>query len=326
MISAVHGMSAPLASMTVVAVASRSPERAAKRASAFRARAVTYDELPAGADAVVIATPPSRHAADTVQALEAGAVALVEKPLTTTLAEADAIVDAVDRTGRPVVYAENLAFSPVVTRAVGIARGLGTLSHLTLRTLQPAPEWGEFLEPSWGGGVLFDLGVHPIALALLVAGDDPLVALRAELDAGSRTVDEHALVELRFASSLVATVECSWRNASSEWDIQAASATGVMRAELMPEIALEHNGEPVALDHTRPGADARLEHLGYVAQLEAVAAAVGGRPSWCDARFGRGILDVVMAAYTSAGRDGAEVPLPYDGPRDRTPLECWAGP
>lgn len=326
MISAVHGMSAALASMTVVAVASRSPERAAERASSFRARAVTYEELPAGADAVVVATPPSRHAVDVVRALEAGAVALVEKPLATTLAEADAIVEAVARTGRPVVYAENLAFSPVVDQAIELARGLGALTHLTVRTLQPAPGWGGFLEPSWGGGVLFDLGVHPIALALLVAGDDPLVAVRARLDAGSRAVDEYAHVELRFASSLVATVECSWRHETSEWDLQAASATGVVRAELMPELLLEHDGEPVALAPTRPGADPRLEHLGYVAQLEAVAAAVGGRPSWCDARFGRGVLDVVMAAYTSAGREGAEVLLPYDGPRDRTPLECWAGP
>ena len=77
---------------------------------------MTYEELPAGADAVVVATPPSRHAVDVVRALEAGAVALVEKPLATTLAEADAIVEAVARTGRPVVYAENLAFSRSSTR------------------------------------------------------------------------------------------------------------------------------------------------------------------------------------------------------------------
>ena len=326
MISVVHGMSAALASIPVVAVASRSSERAEERASSFRARAVRYEDLPAGADAVVVATPPSRHAIDAVQALEAGAVALVEKPLATTLAEADAIVDAVDRTGRPVVYAENLAFSPIVGRAVGLARGLGPLTHLSVRTLQPAPEWGDFLEPSWGGGVLFDLGVHPIALALLAAGDDSLVAVRAQLDRGSRAVDEHALVELRFASSLVGTVECSWRNASSEWDLQAASATGVVRAELMPEVVLEHDGEPVPLAPTRPGADPRLEQLGYVAQLEAVAEAVGGRPSWCDARFGRGVLDVVMAAYSSAGRGGEEVALPFAGPRDRTPLGHWLRP
>ena len=100
----------------------------------------------------------------------------------------------------------------------------------------------------------------------------------------------------------------------------------MVRAELMPEVVLEHDGEPVPLAPTRPGADPRLEQLGYVAQLEAVAAAVGGRPSWCDARFGRGVLDVVMAAYSSAGRGGEEVILPFAGPRDRTPLDHWLRP
>ncbi|MCU0310291.1 MAG: Gfo/Idh/MocA family oxidoreductase [Acidimicrobiales bacterium] len=323
MISVVHGMAAPLASVRVVAVASRSAARAAERAGQLRSRAVTYDELPAGADAVVVATPPACHAGDTVRALEAGAAVLVEKPLATTLAGADAIVEAADRTGGAVVYAENLAFSPVVARAAALARGLGPLRHLGVRALQPAPEWGGFLDPSWGGGVLFDLGVHPLAVALLVAGDDALVAVSATLERGDRMVDEHAVVRLRFESSLVAVVECSWRHPTSEWDLQAAGDTGVVRAELMPDVVLERDGEPVTLDPTTPGADPRLEQLGYVDQLRALGRAAGGSPSWCDARFGRGVLDVVMAAYTSAGRGGAEVEVPFAGPRDLTPLQCW---
>ena len=43
------------------------------------------------------------------------------------------------------------------------------------------------------------------------------------------------------------------------------------------------------------------------------------------AAFGREVLQVVMAGYTSAGLAGEPVPLPFTGPRDRTPLQLWRG-
>ena len=46
---------------------------------------------------------------------------------------------------------------------------LSPLRHLSVRTEQPPPEWGHFLEPLQAGGVLFDLGPHAIALLLHLA-------------------------------------------------------------------------------------------------------------------------------------------------------------
>jgi predicted dehydrogenase len=323
MISVVHGMSAAMAGLDVVAVASRSEVRAHERAEQLRARAVRYPDLPAGADAVVVATPPAQHAALTVAALGRGAAVLVEKPLATTLAGADAIVTASASTGRPVVYAENLLFSPVVREAAALTHDLGPLQHLSLRTLQPRPEWGSFLDPSWGGGVLFDLGVHPIAMALLLAAE-PVASVTARLDCSAGVeVDDHASVTLRFTSGLCAQIECSWRHPVTEWDFQAASATGVVRAELQPTAVLEHDGEPVALPRTAANADPRLEQLGYVGQLAGLASALRGSPPACDAELGRDVLDLVMAGYASAGLDGAEIPVPFAGDRSLTPLEHW---
>ena len=60
-ISVVHALAAQaLAGVTVVGpVASRTPARAAERAGQVGGRAVTYDQLPDGADVVVVATPPT---------------------------------------------------------------------------------------------------------------------------------------------------------------------------------------------------------------------------------------------------------------------------
>jgi predicted dehydrogenase len=320
-IAVVHALAAQALGMPVTAVASRRAENAAKRAQELRARPVTYDELPAGADLVVVATPPARHAADALAAHRAGAAVLLEKPMCTTLAEADALVA---EGGGRVVYAENLAFAPVVEHAVAQIAAIGPLEHLEVRSLQGRPDWGDFLTAAWGGGVLFDLGVHPLAVALLAAAPAAVVEVRAHLQgADDIDVDEYAEVELRFDNELSARVVASWREPSPVWDLQAASATGVVRAELIPAISLERDGEAVALPSPREGVIPELDAFGYIRQLEVASRVAEGDTTFMDADFGRLVLDVVCAAYASARRDGASEPVPFRGPRDRTPLELW---
>lgn len=323
-ISVIHGLAAVAAGLPVVAVASRSAERSQERAAQLQAEACSYRELPAGADAVVVATPPAVHVAQALAAIEAGAAVLVEKPLATTLAGADALV-AAEEAGARIVYAENLAFAPVVEAALSLTSALGTLGYLEVRALSPRPTWGDFLEPRWGGGALFDLGAHPVALALLLAGDDSPVEVRASLSTSDGlAVDDQAEVLLRFASGLQARVEASWRHHDVVWDLQASSETGVVRAELLPAIVLEHDGEPVPVPTAPTGVEPMVHDLGYVDQLRALAAAAAGSRCGIDAAFGRRVLDVLCAAYASAGSGGPEA-LPFAGPRDRTPLELWRG-
>ena len=321
-IAVVHGLAAEAAGSRIVVVASRSPQRAAEFAGRVDARSCSFDELPAGAEAVIVCTPPSHHCEQTLAALAAGAIVLVEKPLATTLAEADAIV-AADVSGH-VLYAENQAFAPVIVQALGLISELGPLEYLELRTLSPRPTWGDFLEPGWGGGALFDLGAHPIALALLAAGEDEPVGVAATLSSSDDLeVDDWAEVMLEFRSGLTARIEVSWRNTETVWDLQASSATGVVRAELMPEPALEHNGEPVAVAAAPEGSDPRIHNLGYVEQIRWLTRIGAGASNPLDADFGRRVLDVICGAYTSARNNSRAESLPFAGPRDRSPHELW---
>jgi predicted dehydrogenase len=341
MISRAHAAASRLARMPVVAVASRSHERAAERAAEFGARAVTYDELVAelrtrgaedaiAADIVVVSTPPGCHAADAIRLLEAGAAVLLEKPLCRTLEEADRIVAAARAHGNRLLYGENLAYSPVVQHLLAHTGELGPLTHLEVRSLQGLPTWGDFTSDEWGGGALFDLGVHPLAVALLCAnagGAGVPRGVRARLEGGDgHRTDEHAEVFLDYGDALTARVEASWRNEGpGVWDAQLASESGVLRAEVMPTPSLERNGEPIRLPP--PTADIPvIETGGYLGQLLALANDVAhDEVPLMNADFGRLVLDVVCAAYRSAGRDGAREALPFEGPRDRTPLELWRG-
>lgn len=320
-VAVVHALAARAAGMRVSAVASEGGTSARHLAGELDARRRRPEELPDGADLLVVATPPSAHLDAALRGLRAGAAVLVEKPITPTLAEADRLVDAVAAAGagHRVRCAENLLHSPLVRAALDRRGALGELRHLSVRTLQPAPDWGHFRSPLDAGGVLFDLGPHAIAVAVALAADTP-VGVSAELESSRPDgADDHASVRLRFASGLVAELEVSWRSTDAHWDAQAASDDGVLRLELVPALLLEANGEPVALARRHDVPDERIELLGYVDQLLDLVAAGPGQ----SVEDARAVLEIVCAAYDSAGRGGAEVPLPFAGDRDATPTQLW---
>ena len=324
-ITPMHAMAAKALGIDVRAFASRTVEHADAKAREFGGRAVAYDQLPAGADVVVVATPPSRHVVDALHALAAGAAVLVEKPLATTLADADRLV-AADTDGR-VAYAENLVHSPAVQAMLGRLGLIGAPSYIEIRMVGPRPSYGEFLTPEWGGGALFDLGAHPLALALLFGGSATVTRVMATVEGGTDHLsDEAATVTLLFDSGLRASVVVSWRGQLAPiWDAQISGSDGVLRAELLPTVSVEHNGVPVALPPSRYS-PTQLEELGYLGQLRGfVADRAANRRPVLDAAFGRLVLDVVCAAYASAGNGSTAVAVPFAGPRDRTPLQLWRG-
>lgn len=337
MIAAVHAACADELGLRVVAVASRTRERAAQLAEPFRAAVVDYVDLVgsvdyvdlAGAvDVVVVATPPERHAADSLALLAAGTTVLVEKPLCRTLAEADALVEAAARHDGRLLYGENLAYAPLVQQVVQMVPALGELTHVEIRALQGLPTWGAFTTDEWGGGALFDLGVHPLAVGLLVAnaaGHGRPRAVSARLRGGvGHASDEHAEVCLHYANGPAVQVVASWQwDADPLWDMQVAGARGVVRAELLPAPELEHNGEQLPVRRAQARV-ATLGDLGYIDQLRDLVAVwrTAAKPLMT-AAFGREVLQVAIAAYASAGRDGVQVALPYKGPRDLTALQTW---
>jgi UDP-N-acetyl-2-amino-2-deoxyglucuronate dehydrogenase len=327
-VTAIHGLAADaVPEMSVVHVASRRGLSAARRGEQTGAVVCRYDELPGGADAVVVATPPALHLREAERAVDGGAAALVETPLAATLADADALVELAGR--GHVAYAENLVHSPVVGEAVAACRRIGALSFLEVRLAQGLPDWGEErTEPSWGGGALFDLGVHAVALALLMAAPARVTAVDSATIRGGEgvTVDDDATVVLGFDTGLRAEVNASWRAPTPVWDAQGASATGAVRLELVPEPSVEVNGAALRLPPPPPeAASPQLERLGYIGQLEALAADLeAGAAPRSTALLGRLVLEVLCAAYATA-HTGERTPLPYAGPRDRTPYELWRG-
>ena len=196
---------------------------------------------------------------------------------------------------------------------------------MSFRTVQPLPAWGDFATAEWGGGALFDLGVHPLAVAVLVGraiGAGEVVAVSAKLD--GEITDTHAELELTFTNGLTASVVSSWQGSETpEWNFQVASDQGVVRAELMPHLVLEHNGEEVALP-TPTAPIPFIQQFGYTGQLQAFADDLANHTTpFMDIAFGRWMMEIVCAGYVSARENSAEVAVPSGCDRFCSPLQLW---
>jgi predicted dehydrogenase len=326
MVAGVHAAACQSLDWPIRAVASRSPDRATQLARTVGANPCSFDDALAErrGDIAIVATPPMAHVDDAIRLLDAGYQVVVEAPIACTLADADRLIDAEQRVGRSVLYSEHLVASPVVDGLLSDVGGIGALTHLSARAIQAPPTWRSASGSDWGGGALFDLGVHPVGVALRVAaeaGAGPPALLTAVVTDAS-TEREHATVRLHFTSGLVATIVVGWQpGATPDWDVQASSASAVLRAELYPRPSLEHNGESMGVG-ARPLGPSLVDDYGYAPQLKRFWTNIRtGRPVPATSQLGRQVLDVISAAHWSAGRKAIEVPLPFSGPRDRTPRD-----
>nr|WTB28359.1 Gfo/Idh/MocA family oxidoreductase [Streptomyces sp. NBC_00830]WTB35723.1 Gfo/Idh/MocA family oxidoreductase [Streptomyces sp. NBC_00830] len=166
----------------LVAVASRTGEKAARYAARFGGTPVTgyaalleRDDI----DAVHIPLPPGLRAEWIERALAAGKHVLAEKPLTTSLADTARLVAAARAAG--LVLWEDFAFvhhpQHAAVRRLVADGTIGELRAASLAfTVPPRPEGDIRLRADLGGGALLDAGVYPVRAALHLLGPELRVA------------------------------------------------------------------------------------------------------------------------------------------------------
>lgn len=169
-------------------------------------------------DAVIIALPHQLHAPAILAAAKAGKHILCEKPMCTTLAEADEILAAVKRSGITYMSAHNQLFTPVVREAKRLLEEglIGTLRWL--RTQDCFVSGATSMRGTWrgsvasqGGGELIDTGYHPSYLLLYLAGA-PLVEVRGSMSRFHMQIEgeDTASVQVRFQNGVLGEVLTSW--------------------------------------------------------------------------------------------------------------------
>jgi predicted dehydrogenase len=188
------------ASVVLAAVADRHLDRAQAAASQSGAFATTSArDAFARADAAIVAVPTAAHADLVAQALEAGLDVLVEKPIATALAEAEALVALAQRRAR-VLQVGHLEWFNAAMRTVAA------------RASQPRFFEGHRLSPfparSLDIDVVLDLMIHDVDIVQRLVGAEPV---RIEA-LGVPVLTERADIanaRLTFADGCVATLTAS---------------------------------------------------------------------------------------------------------------------
>ena len=120
-------------------------------------------------DAVVVAAPTVAHGEVAMAALGAGRHVLVEKPMTATLAEADALIARARERGVVLQVGHIERFNPAVEAAMPLARGARFIETHRL---------GVFTSRSLDVDVVLDLMIHDLQIAQSIVGR-PIVEVRA---------------------------------------------------------------------------------------------------------------------------------------------------
>lgn len=171
-----------------------------------------------GADVAVVCTPTGLHGESAVQALEAGAHAVIEKPADITVERIDRIIEAQRRSGTVVAVVSQHRFDPSTEVVVEAIRA-GDLGRLTSGTA--AVDWWRgqsyYDSGTWrgtwefdGGGALMNQGVHTVDLLVAAMGRPvEVVGFTATLAHERLETEDVAVGAVRFASGALGTIHAS---------------------------------------------------------------------------------------------------------------------
>ncbi len=171
-------------------------------------------------DAIDICTPNALHASIAIAAAKAGKHVLVEKPMATSLQDADAMVAAAREAGVVLMVAHNLRFVPIYqAMQKAIAEGaIGRPFSARGVFMHAGPDefWGATSDWFWeqgqaGGGSLLDMGIHMIDLLRWMIGRPvrEVSAMTARV-LKPTFADDNAIVLMRFDGDVLASVQASW--------------------------------------------------------------------------------------------------------------------
>jgi predicted dehydrogenase len=205
----------------IVAVASRSVDRARDFADRFSiARHYGSYEVLAedpDVDAVYVATPHSRHAADSILCLEAGKHVLCEKPFTLDASQAREVAATAQEHERFVMEAMWSRFLPSYVALVDVLAsgeiGDPLLVEADFGFRMPVDPTERHFDLAQGGGALLDLGVYPVQLCFLVLGAPDAVVAQGRV--GETGADEQVAAVLHHRDGALGVVKAAIRTTLS---------------------------------------------------------------------------------------------------------------
>ena len=285
----------------IAAVYDLDQQRAQKLGRAHDAQVATdADEVIDHSDAVYITTPNTQHVGLTLATLDARKHVFCEKPLATSISDAEAVFNAAKLVQCVLQVGHNRRFAPVYATL----KQLLTENHAP-HSAHVKMNRGELLNPVWTGdpnvtgGFLYETPIHMFDMMRFLFGEvESLHALGSKHEYSE--IDDFSVL-LKFASGMHATLataaDASWLFPFERVEVFCHHATFVTRE--METLVCSTN---LAGHFTEQSMQqlARDEKWGYVQEDKAfVDSIVNGTPPLVTALDGLMSVELVNAIYES---------------------------
>lgn len=295
-------------SVDFVGVADEDAARGREAAQRFGARYFGgVEELAGEVDAVIVCSENSRHLRDVSAALEGGAHVLCEKPISTNIADAEAMIRAAENAGLELRIAFPVRFLPAVRRARDIVTSGAVGRVLAVNgTNHGQVPGGWFLDPKRsGGGAVMDHTVHVADTLRWMLGVEA-TSVYAEVGSffGARTTDDAGILTLeleggRVADGAFATIDPSWSRGRGyptwgDFTLRIVGTSGTLHVDGFADhlTTFDHEAEDTTWTHI--GEDMNE------AMVRDFLHCLRGEPSeTATALDGLRALEIVLAAYDS---------------------------
>ncbi len=262
-------------------------------------------------DVVSICTPNTMHASMAVDALKGGAHVLCEKPLATTLRDADHMIETAKCARKKLMtgFTHRLYAGPQRCKALLKDRAIGKPFMIRVRNAHggPYPGWAKgkwFYNPEKAaGGVLLDMGIHAIDLCHWLFGPVKSISAQTKTLVKRIPLDDNALILLEFKNGAMGYIEAGWTSIPGFGGIEIYGTEGTIICDYF-------NGMRLCTGHAAAGRDSVYEWE-VVEPNPLVGGWTAEIPYWLDVldgtrklemtgQAGRAALEVALAAYKSS--------------------------
>jgi UDP-N-acetylglucosamine 3-dehydrogenase len=259
-------------------------------------------------DAVVVCSENRNHARDVIPALEHGVHVLCEKPISTTVEDAQAMIRASEVAGRQLRIAFPVRYLPAVGQAgeIVVSGGIGRVLAVSGTNHGQIPG-GWFLDPEVaGGGAVMDHTVHVADVLRWMLGAEAR-SVYAEIGSffGAEGVDDGGILTLELEGGVIAdgafaTIDPSWSRGDGypTWGdvtLRITGTSGIVEVDGFAQLLTTFDHERGNASWTYTGEDMNVLML-----QDFLRGIAGDSPAGASGEDGLRALEIVLAAYRSA--------------------------
>jgi len=268
-------------------------------------------------DAVYICLPNSLHLEFTLRAARAGKHVIVEKPIATSVEDAEQMIAACKAAGVKLAVGYRLRFNRLhqyISKGEAVTKSEHIHFINAIFSIDVgAPEQWRLRKNLSGGGALIDVGIYCVQAARYITGREPL-SVTAQFGPVTDTnkfaeVEEHISWQMRFPGNVYMTGYAGYSRYIDElcvstsetlFKLEPAFSYGPLRGEVRDNAAVTEISIPHEHHQWK-----QLEEMGRLFQLSTPL------PRWISGEEGLTDLKILTAIYQAA-RSGEEIHLPSE--------------